>query len=126
MITLEQYLYLRDYLDLRKSELVQLKEDIDFFPKSIVFDQIDLDNLLDSWEKSNYTLPVSQIILDDYLDKLTKPYLSNYLSNYTLFWDGTMGKVAITDVEFIKDSFDEEEFYTNLDFILNGFDYYVD
>jgi hypothetical protein len=126
MFTQEEFEYLRDYLDLRKSEVEEMKIYLSEFPKTIEFSELDLENILDAWDSCNHEYPVGAIICDFCVESLVRDFLEDKVeSGYTVVWDASSKEIVFYDL-YLLDGVDIEEITAGLDEILKEFIYYID
>ena len=121
MLTEEQFEYLRDYLDLRKSEIKKLKSFLEKFPEEIPLEKLNLDKILEIWEFTEHYHPIELIICENYIEQKVKNILEEKVSEYCcIIWNKYNNEIEFRDFE-VNPGYNYKSVVNDLEEVLNNF-----
>lgn len=99
MWTEEQFNEVREFLDLRKSEIREIQEALKSFPEKIEYPQLPWDLIKETWEMFEYNeYPICKIILDIWCENYLRDIIIDDLDEYSIYYDSNINCIELADV----------------------------
>ena len=99
MWTEEQFIEIREFLDLRKSEILDIKNAINTFPMKVEYSQLSWDVIKATWELFEpKEYPIHQLILDIWCEDYLRDIIIDELDDYNIYYDPNINCIEIIDV----------------------------
>ena len=99
MWTEEQFNEVREFLDLRKSEIREIQKALKSFPEKIEYSQLPWDLIKETWEMFEYNeYPICNIILDIWCENYLRDIIIDDLDEYIIYYDSNINCIELADV----------------------------